>query len=445
MNFQETLKAQLANQNYGDREPVDYPSNHLKNKELYFPKQAGNQAPTLLVRILPPAPGVGDGNFNVPAREIFLQTQNSNGKDLKLNAVLSPFPNQEDPLDMAITQWQAENRVPNSYNRQAKPSNRYYVNAVNIVVNPQTGQYEEERDPQTGQLVVRLLKLTHSACNGILEKLTDPMFAPQALQGQPMEVAQYSFISSMYAFPIRLTKPLKNSGQMSYGVDIMTQFPLGALPQGWENLLEDLQYQATPSVQYNFEYVDYFIKVVNGEEPVQGQNQTQAQPTQGYGAPAPTYTQPATITQPGFPQGSQPAYTQQATQPVQPQATNMGTATYGQTNMNTAPDINAGLTQQPAPIANPNGVQQPMYQQPAPQVDTMPVPPAPTQNVPVVDDTVLPQDLTSAPDVAPAPTGVTPPPQMPQADPAPQTTPAEPTQTEMPDIEDLINRMQQGV
>lgn len=431
MNFQETLKQQLANQNFGDREPVDYPSNHLKHKELYFPKQTGNQPSSLLVRILPPAPGVGDGNFNVPAREIFLQTRNSNGKDLKLNAVLSPFPNQEDPLDVAITQWQAENRVPNSYNRQAKPSNRYYVNAVNIVVNPQTGQYEEERDPQTGQLVVRLLKLTYSACIAILEKLTDPMFSPRELQGQPMEIAQYSFISSLFAFPIKLTKPLKNSGQMAYGVDVMTQFPLGALPQGWETMLENLQYQATPSVQYNAEYVEYFIKVVNGEEPVQGQTQAQV-PTQGYQAPA--YNQPATPVQPMQPaygqpvpgqvNPTQPVYNQP---PVQPQATNMGTPAYGHTNMNTTPDINSGFNQAPAPV------------------DTMPVPPTPAPTMPVVDDSVLPQDLTSAPDVAPAPTGVTPPPQTPPVSPAPQSAPVEPTSNAMPDIDDLINKMQQGM
>lgn len=400
MNFQEQLAQQLASQNHGDREPVDYPSSKLKNKELYFPKAQQGQASSLLVRILPPA--IAGENYNVQARELFLQTRNSNGKDLKLGAVLSPFPNQDDMLDVAITDWQAKNMVPNNFNRSAKPSNKYYVNAVQVVLNPQTNQYEEERDPQTGELAVRLFKLPFSACNLINTKLADPLFSPRELAQMPAEIAQYSFISSAYAFPIQLTKPPKGSNQMSYAVDIMTNLPLGALPQGWENQLEDLAYQATPSYQYNGEYVKYFIDVVNGVEPQQGQQQaTQQQPQ--YQAPA--YTQPQA--------------------PVQPtgQPQNIGTPVQGQTNMGTAPQL---------PPA------QPQYQAP---VNTMPVPPAPPV-APVVTDNVLPQDLVGAPDVASA-TQVVPPQTQtttPPVSEAPVTTPPANTGG-LPDVDDLLAGM----
>lgn len=448
MSFQDILKQQLEQQTQNSNTEVEYPSKKLKNKELYFPKPTGQEPSQLMIRILPPA--IPNESYNVPSREIFLTARNRNGKELKPTFVLSPFPNQEDPIDVAITKWMAENRVPNNYNKKQKPKSVYLVNVIQLLPD-QNGQLVEERDQQ-GHPVVRLFKLPASACKTINEKLGDPMFRPQNLQGVPEEIAQYSFISSASAFPIRLTKPKQGSGVMHYDVDVFTNYPLGALPQGWENLLEDLQYQATPSIVYNKEFIEYFISVVDGNEPIQGQGQ--GQPAQGYQPPQPNYgaqqgyqqapVQPQggfqTPPQPNF--GGQQGYQQapvqpnQGYQPQQPpmQPTNMGTPTYGMTNTGTAPDVNDafGTSPYPAqPIGNPMGTQAPQYPHPAEQ---------PTQ--PVYQEPAYAQP---APPVAPAPTSapVTPPPAQNVAPVENQPVAPPPTQADsgLPDISELLNQM----
>ena len=257
MNFQEKLKAELAAaQHNNNNTEVDYPSNHLKHKELRFEKDQ-NQ---LMIRILPPAND--EDFFAVMASELWMNTKNRSGKDLNLNAVFSATMNpDESNLVANLIQWQAREMVPNNFNKKAYPSRKAYVNAVQIFIDPQTNQFVHEVD-QNGQLVVRLFKLPFSAYTAILGKLSDPMMKPQGSD-------DYGIISALDAFPIKLTKPQKGAATMSYTVDVY-QRSLGALPPNWKDSLEDLKYQATPTEQYNSEYVQYFIDVVNGVEPVRG-------------------------------------------------------------------------------------------------------------------------------------------------------------------------------
>ena len=257
MNFQEKLKAELAAaQHNNNNTEVDYPSNHLKHKELRFEKDQ-NQ---LMIRILPPAND--EDFFTVMARELWMNTKNRSGKDLNLNAVFPDSMNPEESTLVAnLVQWQAREMVPNNFNKKAYPSRKAYVNAVQIFVDPQTNQFVHEVD-QNGQLVVRLFKLPLSAYTAILGKLSDFMMKPQGSD-------DYGIISALDAYPIKLTKPQKGAATMSYTVDVY-QRSLGALPPNWRDLLEDLKYQATPTEQYNSEYVRYFCDVVNGVEPVKG-------------------------------------------------------------------------------------------------------------------------------------------------------------------------------
>ena len=235
---------------------MDYPSNHLKHKELRFEKDQ-NQ---LMIRILPPAND--EDFFTVMARELWMNTKNRSGKDLNLNAVFSDSMNpDESNLVANLIQWQAREMVPNNFNKKAYPSRKAYVNAVQIFIDPQTNQFVHEVD-QNGQLVVRMFKLPFSAYTAILGKLSDPMMKPQGSD-------DYGIISALDAFPIKLTKPQKGAATMSYTVDVY-QRSLGALPPNWKDSLEDLKYQATPTEQYNADYVQYFIDVVNGVEPVRG-------------------------------------------------------------------------------------------------------------------------------------------------------------------------------
>lgn len=257
MNFQEKLKAELAAaQHNNNNTEVDYPSNHLKHKELRFEKDQ-NQ---LMIRILPPAND--EDFFTVMARELWMNTKNRSGKDLNLSAVFPDTMNpDESNLVANLIQWQAREMVPNNFNKKAYPSRKSYVNVVQIFIDPQTNQFVHEVD-QNGQLVVRLFKLPFSAYTAILGKLSDPMMKPQGSD-------DYGIISALDAFPIKIVKPVKGAATMSYTVDVY-QRSLGALPPNWKDSLEDLKYQATPTEQYNSEYVQYFCDVVNGVEPVRG-------------------------------------------------------------------------------------------------------------------------------------------------------------------------------
>lgn len=426
MNFQQQLQQQLQ-QNSTEREVVDYPSNHLKHKELYFPKSENGQPSTLTVRILPPA--VAGENYNVVAREIFLSARNRNGKDLKSNFVLSPYPNSEDILEQALIRWSAENRVPNAYSRTASPRQRFYVNVVNMITNQQTGQVYPETD-QEGNLVVRLLKLPRTACMTISESLSNPMLRPQFSPDVPEEVAQYSFISSAEAYPIMITKPARSNQPTQYGVQVLSNRPLGALPQGWESQLPDLAYQATPSVEYNRKFIEYFISVVDGVEPVAGNQGGQQQATQ-----APQFTQ----------QPVQPNFTQAPQQPnYSHQATNMGTPPSINGGFNQPPvQPNQGFTQQPAPVqpnqgfaqpaqtAQPNqGFSQPVQQQPVQQ----PVQQQPVTDPATISDADMPFNMQEMPDVAqptPAPT------QQPASNP----TPVQQNVANTPSVDDLLQSM----
>lgn len=428
MNFQQQLQQQLQQQNSGEREVVDYPSNHLKHKELYFPKSENGQPSTLTVRILPPA--IPGENYNVVAREIFLSARNRNGKDLKSNFVLPAYPNSEDVLEQALIRWNAENRVPNAYNRNASPRQRFYLNVVNMITNQQTGEVYPETDAE-GKLVIRLLKLPRTACLTISESLISPMLRPNFSPDVPEDIAQYSFISSADAFPVMITKPARSNQPTQYSIQVLTNRPLGALPQGWEEELPDLAYQATPSTEYNKRFVEYFISVVDGVEPVAGGGQQQA--TQ-----APQFTQAPT--QPNFTQAPpQPSYNQQAT--------NMGTPPSINGGFNQPPvQQQQGFAQQPAPVQPNQGFSQPVQNTQPNQGFSQPVQQPVQQQMPVTDpatisDADMPFNMQAMPNVA-QPTQAPAP--APTQAPAPTPTQAPvPTQgtVDTPSVDDLLQSM----
>lgn len=391
MNFQEKLKAELAAaQHNNNNTEVDYPSNHLKHKELRFEKDQ-NQ---LMIRILPPAND--EDFFTVMARELWMNTKNRSGKDLNLNAVFPDAMNPEESTLVAnLIQWQAREMVPNNFNKKAYPSRKSYVNAVQIFIDPQTNQFVHEVD-QNGQLVVRLFKLPFSAYTAILGKLSDPMMKPQGSD-------DYGIISALDAFPIKLTKPQKGAATMSYTVDVY-QRSLGALPPNWRDLLEDLKYQATPTEQYNAEYVQYFCDVVNGVEPVRGANTANTAPTQG------NFQQPVIPQQGGqfnqFAQ-SQPMPTQNQFVPSPTQS--VGTFT----------------------PAQPQG----QFNQFAPPVQTP---------YPVINDSDLP--FAGMPDVGTTPVTAVPDFGAIAADPFPvNTAPSAPVTGGLPDVSEILAKMKNNI
>ena len=239
----------LNNQGGFNDEQVDSPYKHLKHPELQYNKD--NKA--FMVRILPPTDPANF--FAVPAKTMWLNVTNKGGKKISMNAILpfSPRPG-ESMLSEQLAVWADEGRVPDLYNKSAKPKKVYFVNVIQVQPDQQ-GVMQRERDQQ-GNPIVRLLKIPVSGYQALISKIGDPMYKPEGS-------GDYGIIGIENAFPVRISKPAP--GGMSYSVDVFEK-NLGALPQGWESLAEDLKYQATPIEEVNPGLVQHVIDVVNGTE-----------------------------------------------------------------------------------------------------------------------------------------------------------------------------------
>lgn len=256
MNFQEQLKQQLGAVNQGGFDDnSSRPDKLLKHPKLYFDKNTS----TLMVRILPPT--APDKSFAEGFRSMFLEAVTDTGKPVKSSMQLSLAPDLNSPLENAINSWASQGLLPNPFNpqQQQKPSSRFLVNAVQVQINPQDGTFNYETDPATGQLMVRVLELPQSAFSEIGTKLQEISFAPPQAQGVAPEVSQYSFISESNAYAVQIVKPARGSGKMSYDVNVMQSVQLGALPQGWQALCEDLALQAQPTEVHSGDFVTNFI------------------------------------------------------------------------------------------------------------------------------------------------------------------------------------------
>jgi len=344
-----------VNKGSNNNEEVNAPYKHLEHESLYFNKDN----PSHTVRILPPANGQF---FAKEFREIFLKARNKNGKDVKVVPVVGSNQTPENSEFLRnLVEWQQKGLLPDNYGGQQKLASRYFVNAVNIVVD-QTGSPVMERD-QYGNLVVRLLKLPTSAYQQILSKLADPMLNP----GEE----EYGFIGVNNAYPVKITRPAP--GGMTYGVDVYSNKPLGPLPQGWENSVEDLEYQATPTEEYDHTYLPYLIDILNGNEDnrtnqsgasdVQGSQTATAPPTQSFNqAPQQSQQQQQSYQAPTQQQQSNAQWAPQQNTPQAPQQ-----------NFNQAPQQAYQAPQQQQQF-----YQAPTQQPQAPQQSTPPPAPAPS-------------------------------------------------------------------
>lgn len=436
MDFQEQLKQQMQQMNSrGNREDVVYPNTSLKHPELYFDKNTKSHT----VRILPAADP--DKFFAVATKEIFLQTRNKNGKELKINVVL---PHKVDPATSSIArnlnEWQTQERVPNAYNRKAYPSQKFYVNVIQILPDGQGGFIHEVG--QDGQPVIRLMKLPQSAYSALLDKMSDPMYKPQNSD-------EYGIISAQNAFPVRITKPEKNAANKTYTVDVY-QRDLGPLPANWTEGVEDLEYQATPSEEYNSEFLNYVIDVVNGVEGQSQENQQggapqqQAPAQQQFQQPQQQYQQPQQQAAPqqqqyqqsppaqngGQQQFQQPPAQQQFQQPPAQQQFQQAPP---EQQFNQAPTSQFGA----AP-------QQQQFQQPVDTGDSDPFQAAPT-----IASTDMPTNMQNMPDVAATQTQQQAAPQQQQFQAAPAQEQAAPAQSKpagtFTDVNDIIANMKSNL
>lgn len=254
MNFQEQLQQQLnqledGGVNFNDQETKN-PYNDLKHDQIQL-KENPSEA---IVRILPPK---GDEFFASGFQEMFVQARNKNGKDLNtyLNFPLQLQPNDSE-LDQQLLEWIKTKEFPNS--KGYGPSKRFLINAIKVAPDPNTGQFVHETDQQ-GKPVVRTMKLPKTAYDKIITALGDEM-TNHGIN------SEYGFISPEKAYPVKVSRSKSSEGQVQYNVDVYQNIDLGPAPIGWEEELEDLDYQATPSEELNKDFTDYLRAVIGGYE-----------------------------------------------------------------------------------------------------------------------------------------------------------------------------------
>lgn len=299
-----------------NEEQVIYPTTKLRHEMLRITKDKVRT----YVRILPPTQNAE--NFIYPYRNFFMQTTNENGKDLRMNVILPAEIDPQDPVEQQINQWIQIGKVPNQYG--SKPSMKYFMN-VNILQLTNDGQLIPETD-ENGNLVVRVLDAPFTLFSNILELLQSPFNQPEgATDGM-------GAISELDAYPFELYRQKESSG-VKYYANLINNKPLGRLPQGWENFAEDLAYQATPTSEYNGDFLEYMIKTVNNKI---GLNT--AQPRQANN----NFNQPQQPTK-NF---NQPVSQQQANNNFsQQQPTQQPTNNFNQQNQQQAPPTNNNFNQ----------------------------------------------------------------------------------------------------
>lgn len=395
---------------------VEYPK--TKQKRLFFEQ---NQR-EIIIQVLPTADLFGQ--FFAPIRKIFLSAKSSSGKDVNSNFVLDADPNPGSLLEQKIAEWAGLGIIPNGFGGQASPRRTYLVNVVRIVQDPASQQWVQERDAN-GQLATRVFEMPQSAFSSYIEKLKNPLLNSSG--------TDLSFMDVNRPNPVQITKPDRNSNSKEYKVDVYSNIVLPPLGQGWEQTLENLQEQATPTERLvnGDKWVQAFIDMKEGRKPNQnagaqpatpqptsnpfgtfpgqtGQPVAPQQPQMGQpvGAPMPTYQpqgQPApmpTYTAPQ-PTAPMPSYPQQPVAPAQPNIVMPTGMEQGAGSVEPDPfDIgvqtdlsqNSGVTPQPTQQVAPTAptTPAPTYTAPATPAPTgepaMPAPSHATGGMPNIDD-----------------------------------------------------------
>lgn len=233
----------------GDFDKVTHPISTVKNELLYF----NADKTEYMVRILPPT---GDQFFSVGFQKMFFEATNASGKDIKTTMILPLHADTENNnLDKHVQKWMQNSNMPGRYS-DTRPQTRYYLNVV-LLQSAGDRKYYHELD-ENGQPVVRVIELPQTAYKEIINDLQDSNIIP------PEGSGEYGMISAENAYPVKIWR---TGQQLDTKYHVRTyEHPLGPLPEGWEANLEDLNYLATPTEEYNKEFVDYMIAVHEGYE-----------------------------------------------------------------------------------------------------------------------------------------------------------------------------------
>lgn len=265
MNLEEQLNS-LVSSGTSSRQN-DAPYKKLKNGTLY----TSRKTPELLVRILPPAQQ--DKMFYQKYKEFSAQV---GGKWSFITLGSKPT----EMLNNEINKWAQMGlsigelrNMPQTKQFKINLRTNFYLNAVPLKQTTVNGQLSIQMEMDNeGKPKVYLLRLSNTQMKQLSQSLSDKLKNPnimpvyrQMAQAHNITITQeqadWSFISSVLAYPVKLTvgQGLSNPSR----VDVETISVLPPLPAGWEDSLEDLQYQATPTSEYAPNYVAKIITTID--------------------------------------------------------------------------------------------------------------------------------------------------------------------------------------
>ena len=318
MNLEEQLNS-LVSSGTSSRQN-DAPYKKLKNGTLY----TSRKTPELLVRILPPAQQ--DKMFYQKYKEFSAQV---GGKWSFITLGSKPT----EMLNNEINKWAQMGlsigelrNMPQTKKFKINLRTNFYLNAVPLKQTTVNGQLSIQMEMDNeGKPKVYLLRLSNAQMKQLGQSLSDKLKNPnimpvyrQMAQAHNITITQeqadWSFISSVLAYPVKLTvgQGLSNPSR----VDVETISVLPPLPAGWEDSLEDLQYQATPTSEYAPNYVAKIITAIDSAI--------------GVKQPAPKLNNNACTT----------AYAHMQTAPTTPEAPNTA-GTVSTTPINASVDLNS--------------------------------------------------------------------------------------------------------
>lgn len=265
MNLEEQLNSLVSNDTSSRQN--DAPYKKLKNGTLY----TSRKTPELLVRILPPARQ--DKMFYQKYKEFSAQV---GGKWSFITLGSKPT----EMLNNEINKWAQMGlsigelrNMPQTKQFKINLRTNFYLNAVPLKQTTVNGQLSIQMEMDNeGKPKVYLLRLSNTQMKQLSQSLSDKLKNPnimpvyrQMAQAHNITITQeqadWSFISSVLAYPVKLTvgQGLSNPSR----VDVETISVLPPLPAGWEDSLEDLQYQATPTSEYAPNYVAKIITTID--------------------------------------------------------------------------------------------------------------------------------------------------------------------------------------
>ena len=250
MGFQDVLKQLQSKAETGSRggDTNSFnPLEALENPRLFISKKQ----PEVLVRILP---GVAGKEFARPVKKAPLRTDSTKGNPMSIDFVWNLEDGVDDSKELEVfSTWLQQDpdgkKVPGAFGPMVRPQLVYYLNVLPLESTPD-GQITHKTDDQ-GRPYVQMLQIPATAFSQLAKQLGDPMNKPQG-------TGEESFASENNAFPVKIGRST-GEGVVQYSVNIFQNFQLGQVPQGWDAVAPDLDYQATPVSESNPEYFQSFV------------------------------------------------------------------------------------------------------------------------------------------------------------------------------------------